>query len=121
MAPEVVYMRHVRDDLVGSSVTGQVLVENWNCFYYSWSPSVAALAVRSNFIRSVIRIVLSPLMAIILTTAYAFQIVAPINGDLASLFAFLLAASSSISVYILTPSIIGLLLIRRLRKKLAKH
>ena len=121
MAPEVVYMRHVRDDLVGSSVTGHVLIENWNRFYYSWSPTVAALTVQSTFTRSVIRIALSPLMAIIQTTAYAFGIVAPINPDLASLFAFLLAAALSVGVYILAPSAIGLLLTTRIGKKLLKH
>jgi len=46
-APPVKYMRYVRDNLIGASVTGRHLVDGWNRFYYSWSPTVAALAAKS--------------------------------------------------------------------------
>ena len=37
-ASEVVYMRSVRDDMVGSNTLGKSIVSSWNSFYYSWSP-----------------------------------------------------------------------------------
>jgi hypothetical protein len=41
IAPDVIYMRYVRDNLIGSTVIGRSIIQAWNTFYYSWSPTIA--------------------------------------------------------------------------------
>ena len=116
MAPEVAYMRHVRDDLIGSTEVGKEIVKAWNAFYYSWSPTVANLAARSDVLKASLRALLTPLVGITRIAGYTFESIAQINRSLASVVAFAVAATLSIAVYILTP----MLCIIRAYKRISK-
>jgi M6 family metalloprotease-like protein len=116
-APPIKYMRYVRDNLIGASVTGRRLVDGWNSFYYSWSPTVAALAAKSNSFKLTLRVLLFPLIGITRVAAYAFGVMSPVNVELASLFGFFIAATLSISLYIVTPLAIVFLSSRRFVKR----
>jgi hypothetical protein len=118
-APEVVHMRHVRDDLIGSSELGKTLVRGWNSFYYSWSPTLAELAAKSNSLRLILRLALAPLGGIIDVTADSFKILAPLDPDLASLMAFFVAADLSISFYIVAPAMVAVLTVRCIKRKIS--
>jgi len=105
LAPEVVYMRYVRDDLIGSSVLGRTLVTVFNAFYYSWSPAVAEWIAGSALLRAVFRVLLLPLVGIAHITSLVFTATARATGqtDAASLFGFLAAAIMTTTVYVLLP------------------
>ena len=107
MAPEVLYMRHVRDDLIGSNQVGKMLVAGWNTFYYSWSPPIAESISKYEPLRSTVEILLTPLFGIVHSTAYTYNTIAPFNSGLASTIGFLSAAIMSIAVYVAIP-ILGL-------------
>ena len=108
-APEVVYMRHVRDNLIGSTSTGRVLVEAFNGFYYSWSPWLAEAISASALLRAVFRVLLLPLIGIVHATALIFAAIGTMTGsaDVASVIAFLAAASMTLVVYVALP-VLGL-------------
>ncbi len=108
-APEVVYMRYVRDNLIGSTPTGRVLVEAFNGFYYSWSPWLAEAISASVLLRAVFRVLLLPLIGIVHATALIFAAIGTMTGsaDVASVIAFLAAASMTIVVYVALP-VLGL-------------
>jgi hypothetical protein len=112
MAPEVLYMRHVRDDMIGSNQVGKMLVAGWNTFYYSWSPPIAESISKFEPLRSTVGIMLTPLFGIIHSTAYTYTIIEPVNSGLASTISFLSAAIMSIAVYVAIP-ILGLGVITR--------
>lgn len=118
MAPEVVYMRFVRDELIGSSYAGRILVAAFNVFYYSWSPSLAREIAASQLLRAIFRVLLLPLVQIVHATALAFTALAGITGNtnLASVLAFLLAALMAVSVYITFPALAVTKLERRVRR-----
>jgi len=105
LAPEVVYMRYVRDQLIGSTPSGRTLVEAFNTFYYAWSPAVAEVIAGNALPRVVFRIILLPLVGIVHVSAMIFRTVALMTGqtDRASVFAFVAAAVMTISVYIALP------------------
>jgi Tol biopolymer transport system component len=107
MAPEVLYMRHVRDDLIGSNQVGKMLVAGWNTFYYSWSPPIAKSISKYEPLRSTVGILLTPLFGIVHSTAYTYNTIEPVNSVLASTISFLSAAIMSIAVYVAIP-ILGL-------------
>jgi Tol biopolymer transport system component len=112
MAPEVLYMRHVRDDMIGSNQVGKILVAGWNTFYYSWSPSIAESISKYEPLRSTVGILLTPLFGIVHSTAFIYTGIEPINAALASTISFLSAAIMSIVVYVAFP-ILGLRILAR--------
>ncbi|WP_455368659.1 CFI-box-CTERM domain-containing protein [[Eubacterium] cellulosolvens] len=114
MAPEILYMRHVRDDMIGSNEVGKILVAGWNTFYYSWSPPIAEGISKYEPLRATVGILLTPLFGIIHSTAFIYTGIESINTALASTISFLSAAIMSIAVYVTIP-ILGLrILVRKL-------
>ena len=119
LAPEVVYMRHVRDGLIGSTPSGKTLVATFNMFYYSWSPAVANAIAGSEFLRAVFRVILLPLVAIVHVTALVFTVTTNIagTGEVASVVAFLAAATMTVAVYVVLPGVAGTTLAQAIRRR----
>lgn len=105
MTPEVSYMRHVRDNMIGSNELGRILVTGWNTFYYSWSPTLANIISNSETLQTLTRILLVPLVVIINFTAFVFSSIALINLPLASAIAFYVGMSLGLLVYFIMPAI----------------
>jgi hypothetical protein len=105
LAPEVVYMRYVRDQLISSTPSGRTLIGAFNTFYYAWSPAVAEVIAGNGLLRAVFRIILLPLVGIVHVSAVIFRTVALMTGqtDQASVFAFVGATVMTMSVYIALP------------------
>jgi hypothetical protein len=99
MAPEVVYMREVRDGMIGSTPTGRILRDGFNLWYYSWSPIVAAWISTSETLRAIFRVLLVPVVASVHVAGYAFEWLG--GGDLAAIAAFSAAAVLTIGAYVL--------------------
>jgi len=102
-APEVVYMRHVRDDLIGSNDVGKILVAGWNKFYYLWSPPVAYSISGSPPLRSVFTVLLLPLLGSMHVVSFVYESIATFSPEFASVIGFLTAAIMAITIYILLP------------------
>jgi DNA-binding beta-propeller fold protein YncE len=105
LASEVVFMRSVRDDLIGSSPTGSVLVNAWNTFYYSWSPPVASAIADSGPLKTVFSALLAPLLGSMYIVAGVYNSIAWLSPDLAAGVSFMLAAALSIFIYVLVPTL----------------
>jgi M6 family metalloprotease-like protein len=118
MAPEVAYMRYVRDNLIGSAHLGRILVDRFNAFYYSWSPQVAQIVSSNSFLRAAFRFLLVPVIAAVRAAALSFLAISGITGsaDAAAIVAFVLAASICILAYFVLPLIVGLKLIYATRR-----
>lgn len=101
MAPEVVYMRAVRDRMIGSTPTGRVLRDVFNAWYYSWSPPVAEWISGSESLRALFRLLLTPIVLIVHVTSFIFNGLG--GGDLGAIVGFLAAALLSILTYVLLP------------------
>ena len=106
LAGEIEYARYVRDGLIGSTATGKMLVDAWNRFYYSWSPSLASLISRDEFLRRAFSVILLPLLGIIHVTAISFLALAPLGREAASVLAFSCAAMLSIAIYLGVPAFV---------------
>jgi len=118
MASDVVYMRYVRDSLIGSTQAGHGLVEGFNAFYYSWSPFLARSIASSDALRAVFRILLLPVVWTVHVTAAVFTTMALLTGDAqaASVIAFVLAASICVGSYVVAPVLITAKLSRMVRR-----
>jgi Tol biopolymer transport system component len=103
MAPEVTYMRQVRDEMIASNHIGEVLVSGWNTFYYSWSPPIAHLISTHKEFQQISRLVILPLIGVIHGTASIYSTIAFLDSSMASIVAFLFASISCITIYFVTP------------------
>ena len=105
MAPDVVYMRYVRDNMIGSTPTGRGLVDGFNAFYYSWSPPLAERIAGNGLLRALFRVLLLPLVGIVHITALTFTGMASMteNADVASVVAFVAAAAMTLTIYVALP------------------
>jgi len=120
LASQVVFMRSVRDDMIGQSATGKLLVNGWNTFYYSWSPPIAQAISGSQTMKSIFTVALSPLLGSMYLVALDYSGLAWISPDLAALHAFILAAMMSIGVYLILPGCILWFGIKRARLSLKR-
>jgi hypothetical protein len=98
MAPEVVYMRYVRDRVVGSTPIGGVIVGVWNAWYYSWSPPIAVFISDKPWLRAVFRILLMPVSISVRAADLTFNAIG--GGNFGSVIAFLFAAMISTLAYV---------------------
>lgn len=103
LAPEVVFMRSVRDDLIGSSAVGRVLVDGWNAFYYSWSTPVAVSVAGSDGLKGVFKVVLAPLLGSMYVVAGVYSGWVWLSPDVAAVVAFLTAAVLAVGIYVVLP------------------
>jgi M6 family metalloprotease-like protein len=119
MAPEVVYMRFVRDNLIGSTRAGMTLVDAFNTFYYSWSPTVARAIAPSSVLRAIFRVLLLPLVWTVHATALSFTAMVGLTGnaDVASTVAFLFAACVCLMSYLVIPGLVTMTLVRTVRRR----
>ncbi len=119
MAPEVANMRYVRDKLIGSTRAGRMLVDVFNTFYYSWSPTVASAIAPSSVLRAIFRVLLLPLVWTVHATRISFTAILGLTGnaDLASVAAFFLAACISLASYVAVPTFAAMKLVVRLRTR----
>jgi hypothetical protein len=104
LAEEVVFMRSVRDDMIGSNRVGSVLVEGWNTFYYSWSPPLARAIADSTLLKAAFKVLLLPLLGTMHVVAFQYKVLAPVSPELASIVGFATAAFLAIGVYLFLPS-----------------
>ena len=118
---EVDYMRHVRDDMIGSNEFGENIVLGWNAFYYSWSPQLARWIDDSMYVKLMFRVILMPLIAIIHSTSIIYVVIASFNNVLASVFSFVFASVLASIVYIALPITIVLAIVRRIYSNKHKH
>jgi Tol biopolymer transport system component len=103
MAPEVTYMRQVRDEMIASNQVGEVLVSGWNNFYYSWSPPIAHLISTHKEFQQISRLLIIPLIGVIHGTASIYSTITFLDSSMASLVAFMFASISCITIYLVTP------------------
>ena len=114
---EVCNMRHVRDDLIGSSDFGSVLISGWNDFYYSWSPTVASAISKYDSLREASSALLYPLCGVVRLAGWEFEAAGVFGDSAASALSFGLAAALSSVVYVLTPVSFGMVIIKSQEKK----
>ena len=111
LAPQVQFLREIRDSTLLSTASGTSFMAGFNQFYYSFSPAVADLERENVVFRDAVRVAITPGL-------YALNIMtlADQNSD-ASVIAFgLLAIAAMAGIYVAGP----VLAIRTIRKR-ARH
>ena len=71
MAPQVQYLREIRDNKVMSTESGASFMGGFNEFYYSFSPAIADYERENPLFKEAVKVVLTPLMSSLAILDYA--------------------------------------------------
>lgn len=105
LAEELVFLSHVRDDLIGSTAISHQLVTAWNTFYCAWSPPLAQAISPSETAKALFRTLLTPLFYAMHPIAIQYHCLARINPELAAINAFITAATIATTIYVTLPAL----------------
>jgi len=121
VSPVVQYLRDFRDNLVMHTFAGSSFMKAFNAWYYSFSPYIADIIRPSPALRTMVRLTLYPLFAVLKLSAAAFHGLSWVNPEFAIVAAGLLA-SALIGLIYDTPLILaGLLYAGRKRPLRLKY
>jgi peptide/nickel transport system substrate-binding protein len=74
LSPEVHFLRNFRDHTVLSTFAGSSFMTVFNEFYYSFSPNIASVIADNEPVRSLMKVVLYPLIGILHLSSRAFSL-----------------------------------------------
>ena len=78
LAPDLQFLRELRDETILRSFAGKHFMKAFDEFYYSFSPRAAEILEKASFLRSLARILISPLIASLRIAAAA---VTPLSSN----------------------------------------
>jgi len=70
LAPQVQFLREIRDNTIMSTVSGTSFMAGFNIIYYSFSPVVSDLERQSPVFKEVVKIAITPLLSSLLLLSY---------------------------------------------------
>lgn len=115
IAPQVQMLRSFRDGFVMQTFSGKQFMAVFNAFYYSWSPSVAAMERQNPLLRNIVKTLIYPLLA---SLELSKEVAQPFSAtpEVAVLVTGLVA-SILIGLIYLAPLLAIIYLILKLRKR----
>jgi len=118
LAPEVQFLRELRDRTVMATFAGTQFMRIFNTFYYSFSPAVAELVRTSPYLATAARVLISPLLISLRVAALVLPIL-PADPEVGVSFMGILA-SCLIGTASLTPAFVAVSSLRRKLRLLKK-
>lgn len=70
LAPQVQFLREIRDNAVLSTASGASFMSAFHSFYYSFSPTIADLERQSPVFKEMVKVAISPLITTLLILNY---------------------------------------------------
>jgi uncharacterized membrane protein len=113
LSPEVQFLRSFRDQTVMSTFSGKQFMTVFNTWYYSFSPPVAGTIESNTPIKSVMKVVLYPLIGTLHVAAYVNSIVASLSAELAMVTTGIVASALIGTVYLAPIALLLLYVFRR--------
>ncbi len=71
MAPQVQFLREIRDNTVLQTESGSIFMTGFNQFYYSFSPAIADYERENPAFKEAVKITLTPLLTSLTLLQYA--------------------------------------------------
>ena len=111
MAPQVQFLREIRDNTVLQTESGTSFMTGFNQFYYSFSPAIADYERENPAFKEAVKLALTPLLTSLTLLQYA-----DIDSESEMLGYGISAIMLNIGMYFIAPAMIMLKLIKKYRK-----
>ena len=114
LSPEVQFLRDFRDRYVLKTFAGSSFMEAFNAWYYSFSPYVAKVIAGEEWARTLTRITLYPLLAVLHLSEIGYSALSHLNPEVAVIASGFIASTLLGLIYLTPPTI---LILRKIRAK----
>src|SRR3989344_2417399 len=102
LAPQVQFLREIRDNTVLSTASGTSFMTTFNAFYYSFSPAVADLERQNPIFKETVKIAITPLLSSLSLLQYV-----DIDSEAEMLYYGISIILLNIGMYFVAPVVIG--------------
>ncbi len=97
LSSQIQSLRHIRDNILLNTKSGQTFMQVFNSFYYSFSPYIADLERENQILKQAVKITVTPLL-------YTFSILdTEINSENEMIFYGLIVISLNMLIYFILP------------------
>ena len=111
MAPQVQFLREIRDNTVLQTESGASFMTGFNQFYYSFSPAIADYERENPVFKEAVKLSLTPLLTSLTLLQYA-----DIDSESEMLGYGIGIIMLNIGMYLLAPAVVTLKLVKKYRK-----
>jgi len=111
MAPQVQFLREIRDNTVLQTESGSAFMTGFNQFYYSFSPAIADYERENPVFKEAVKLSLTPLLTSLTLLQYA-----DIDSESEMLGYGIGIIILNIGMYLLAPAVVTLKLVKKYRK-----
>lgn len=115
MAPQVQYLREVRDNTVMSTDAGTGFMSWFNTLYYSVSPQIADMERENPVFREMVRMAITPMLASLSVMSLAEE-----GSEISVLGTGILVITLNIVMYLVAPVLIGFKAYGRIQSRMAR-
>ena len=109
LAPQVQFLREIRDNTVMSTSTGAAFMGGFNQLYYSFSPTIADIERQNPLFQEAIRILITPMISTL-----SIMTLAEDGNDLQVLGLGISVIALNLGMYFVAPIIVGFRLSKRM-------
>jgi protein-disulfide isomerase/plastocyanin len=112
LAPQVQFLREIRDNTVMSTSSGAAFMTGFNQLYYSFSPTIADLERKNPIFQEAVRTIITPMMSTLSIMTLADE------GNEAHVLGLGISVIAlNLGMYVAAPAIAGFTLSKRLKTK----
>ena len=113
LAPQVQFLREIRDNTVMSTSAGSAFMTGFNQLYYSFSPTIADLERENSLFQDVVRAFITPMIS-----SLSIMMFAENGNDVQVLGLGISVIVLNLGMYVVAPAIVGFSVQRHFDKKI---
>ncbi len=111
LAPQVQYLREIRDNTLLSTASGVSFMESFNQVYYSFSPYIADMERQNPLFKESVKLFLTPMLSTLSIMTLAEE-----SSESSVLGLGISVIALNLAIYVAAPAIVPALVMRRLRQ-----
>ena len=111
LSSQIQSLRHIRDDVVLNTQSGQTFMQVFNSFYYSFSPHISDLERNNPIFKETVKIIIAPLL-------YSLSI---LNDQINSEYEMIFYGITIILLNLLMYLILPFAIFDQIKKRLLRH
>jgi len=112
LAPQIQFLREIRDNTVMSTASGAYFMNGFNQFYYSFSPNIADLERENPAFQETVRLFITPMISSLSIMTLADQ-----GNDLQVVGLGMSIIALHLGMYVAAPAFVGITINKKLKSK----
>jgi hypothetical protein len=111
LAPQVQFLREIRDNTVMSTTSGAAFMTGFNMLYYSFSPTIADWERENPVFQEAVRAFITPMISTL-----SIMTLAEDGSEIEVLGLGISVITLNLGMYIVAPAVVGFTISKRLKK-----